>query len=41
METLQRKSYIEYLLDTLLYGEPEEKKALVTEQRKEVMKLEQ
>ena len=34
-------SYIEYLLDILLYGTPEEKKALVAEQRKEVMKLEQ
>ena len=34
-------SYIEYLLDTLLYGTSEEKKALVAEQRKEVMKLEQ
>ena len=41
MEALQRESYIEYLLDVLLYGTPEEKKALVAEQRKEVMKLEQ
>ena len=40
VEALQRKSYIEYLLDLLLLGEPEEKKALVSEQRKEVMKLE-
>lgn len=39
-ESLQRKSYIEYLLDLLLLGEPEEKKVLVLEQRKEVMKLE-
>ena len=41
VEALQRESYIEYLLDILLYGTPEEKKALVAEQRKEVMKLEQ
>ena len=41
MEALQRESYIEYLLDVLLYGTPKEKKALVAEQRKEVMELEQ
>lgn len=41
VEALQRESYIEYLLDILLYGTLEEKKALVAEQRKEVMKLEQ
>ena len=41
VEALQRESYIEYLLDVLLYGTPEETKALVVEQRKEVMKLEQ
>ena len=41
VEALQRESYIEYLLDILLYGTPEEKKALVAEQRKEVMNLEQ
>lgn len=41
VEALQRESYIEYLLDILLYGILEEKKALVAEQRKEVMKLEQ
>ncbi len=41
VEALQRKSYIEYLLDILISGEPEEKKALVAEQRKEVIKLEQ
>ena len=34
-------SLIHILLDILLYGTPEEKKALVAEQRKEVMKLEQ
>ena len=41
VEALQRMDYIEYLLDILLYDTPEEKKALVAEQRKEVMKLEQ
>ena len=41
VEALQRESHIEYLLDVLLYGTAEEKKAPVAEQRKEVMKLEQ
>ena len=41
VEALQRKSYIEYLLDILLYGSPEERKALVMEQKKEVMRIEQ
>lgn len=41
VEALQRKSYLEYLLDTLLYGTSDEKKALVTGLRKEVMTLEQ
>lgn len=41
VEALQRKSYIEYLLDVLLYGSLEERKALVADQRKEVIKLEQ
>lgn len=41
VEALQRKDYIKYLLDTLMYGSLEERKALVAEQRKEVMKLEQ
>ena len=41
VEALQRESYIEYLLDILLYGSLEERKALVAEQRKEVLKLEQ
>ena len=40
-EALHRTDYVEYLLDVLLYGSPEEKKALVAEQRKEVRKLEQ
>ena len=37
---IDKQSHVEYLLDILLYGTPEEKKALVAEQRKEVMKLE-
>ena len=41
VEALQRESHIEYLLDVLLYGTSDEKKALVAEQRKEVMNLEQ
>ena len=41
VEALQRESHIEYLLDVLLYGTAKEKKALVAEQRKEVMNLEQ
>ena len=40
-EVLYKKNYIEYLLDILLYGSLEERKALVAEQRKEVLKLEQ
>ena len=40
VEALQRESHIEYLLDILLYGTAEEKKALVAEQRKEVIRLE-
>ena len=39
--TRSERSHIEYLLDVLLYGTTEEKKALVAEQRKEVMNLEQ
>ena len=41
VEALQRESHIEYLLYVLLYGTAEEKKALVAEQRKKVMNLEQ
>lgn len=40
-EALQRKNYTEYLVDILLYGTLEEKKVLVTKQKKEVVKLEQ
>ena len=41
VEALRRMDYVEYLLDILLHGTPEERKALVADQRKEVMKLEQ
>lgn len=41
VEALQKTSCIEYLLDTLIDGSPEERQALVAEQRNEVMKLEQ
>lgn len=40
-EALHKKNYIEYLLDILLYGSLEERKALVAEQRKEALKHEQ
>lgn len=41
MESLQKKSHLEYLLDTLLFGEIEEKVLLVMEYGKEVASLEQ
>ena len=41
VEALQKRDYTEYLLDILLYGSPEERKALVMEQKKEVIKIEQ
>jgi hypothetical protein len=41
VEALQKTSYIEYLLDTLIDGSLEERQALVAEQRNEVMKLKQ
>ena len=41
VEALQKTSYIEYLLDTLIDGSLEERQALVAEQRNEVRKLEQ
>ena len=41
IEAVQQESYIEHLLDVLLYGSLEKRKELVTGQRKEVMKLEQ
>ena len=37
----EKETIIEYLIDTLIDGTKEEKQALVAEQRKEVMKLEQ
>ena len=40
-EALQRRDYIEYLLDRLIDGTLEDRKAVVAEQRNEVMKLEQ
>lgn len=40
-KAIQEISYIEYLLDILLFGETEEKSALIVEQGKKVMELEQ
>lgn len=40
-EALQDISYIEYLLDILLFGETEEQAAVIAEQGKKVMELEQ
>ena len=39
-EALEKQTYVEYLLDTLLYGTLEEKMYLICEKRKEVTKLE-
>ena len=41
VEALQKISYVEYLLDILLFGETEEKAALSAEQGKGVVRLEQ
>ncbi|MDO4326375.1 MAG: hypothetical protein Q4E24_10150, partial [bacterium] len=41
LEALQKISYVEYLLDILLFGEMEEKVTLIAEQGKEVIRLEQ
>ena len=41
VEALQKKSHLEYLLDTLVFGEIEEKALLVMEYGKEVASLEQ
>lgn len=41
VEAQQRREYIGYLLDTLLSGTMEEKVALIAEQGKEVMQIEQ
>ena len=40
VEALQKMSHVEYLLDTLLFGEPEEKALLIQEYGKEVKQLE-
>ena len=40
-EALQRKSYVEYLLNSFLDGSPEERRELAAQQRKEVRKIEQ
>ncbi|MCD8153141.1 MAG: CHC2 zinc finger domain-containing protein [Clostridiales bacterium] len=39
-EALEKQSYVEYLLDTMLYGTLEERAALVAAKGKEVMQLE-
>ena len=39
-EALEKQTYVEYLLDTLLYGTLEEKMYLICEKRKEVTALE-
>ena len=41
VEALHRKTYTEYLLGSFLDGSPEERRELVAQQGKEVMKLEQ
>ena len=40
-EAMQNIDYIEYLLDILIYGTEQEKQALVSEKRGEVMKLDE
>ena len=39
MEALQKQSYTEYLLDTLLGGTAEEKAGIIKEHGKEVMRI--
>ena len=41
VEALQKQSHVEYLLDVLLFGETEEKAALITDCGKDVIQLEQ
>ena len=41
MEALQKQDHVEYLLDVLLFGETEEKAALITDYGKDVIQLEQ
>ena len=38
---LQKQAQVEYLLDVLLFGETEEKAALITDYGKDVIQLEQ
>ena len=40
VEALQKQDQVEYLLDVLLFGETEEKAALITEYGKDVIQLE-
>ena len=41
VEALQKQDQVEYLLDVLLFGETEEKAALITDYGKDVIQLEQ
>ena len=41
VEALQKQAHVEYLLDVLLFGETEEKAALITNYGKDVIQLEQ
>ncbi len=41
VEALQKQAQVEYLLDVLLFGETEEKAALITDYGKDVIQLEQ
>ena len=41
MEALQKQDHVEYLLDVLLFGETEEKAALITDYGKDVIQIEQ
>ena len=41
IEALQKQDQVEYLLDVLLFGETEEKAALITDYGKDVIQLEQ
>ena len=41
VEALQKQAHVEYLLDVLLFGETEEKAALITDYGKDVIQLEQ
>ena len=41
VEALQKQAHVEYLLDVLLFGETEEKAALIADYGKDVIQLEQ